>query len=146
MLTGHTWVAIQYRLVLLPKGKTIEYGRAGRRPLCGGSGTVNNHLSARARKDLNPPRHHGDCRLGRRNNRRWVVLGCRRGFHGEERRHPPLNIRRSCSAVSAPIRQAGAPPPPMGMRERFQNQIPFNVTEGRADQPFSETAARRRGN
>ena len=42
---------------------------------------------------------------------RWVALGSRRGSHGEERRHPPLNIRRSCSAVSAPRCQAGVPPP-----------------------------------
>jgi hypothetical protein len=35
---------------------------------------------------------------------------------------------------------------PTGMRERLQNQIPFDVSQGRADQPSSETAARRRGN
>ena len=42
---------------------------------------------------------------------RRVAPGSRRGSHGEERRHPRLNIRRSCSAVSAPRCQAGAPPP-----------------------------------
>jgi hypothetical protein len=34
----------------------------------------------------------------------------------------------------------------MGISKRFQNQIPFDVSNGRADQPPSETAARRRGN
>jgi hypothetical protein len=53
MLTGRTWVAIQYHLARLPKGKPIEYGWAGRRPLCGGSGTVTQITStARARKDV----------------------------------------------------------------------------------------------
>jgi hypothetical protein len=64
----------------------------------------------------------------------------------EERRHPLLNARRSCSAKSALMRQAGSPPPPMGMRERFQKQIPLDVSQGRADQPLNETATRRRGN
>jgi hypothetical protein len=35
---------------------------------------------------------------------------------------------------------------PMGMRERFQNQVPLDVSQGRPNQPSSETAARRRGN
>ena len=35
---------------------------------------------------------------------------------------------------------------PLGMRERFQNQIPFDVSQGRAYQPPGETAARGRGN
>ena len=42
---------------------------------------------------------------------RMVAPGSRRGSHGVERRHPLLNIRRSCSAVSAPRCQAGVPPP-----------------------------------
>jgi hypothetical protein len=34
----------------------------------------------------------------------------------------------------------------MSMSKRFQNQIPFDVSQGRADQPPSETTARVRGN
>src|ERR1700687_1790019 len=33
-----------------------------------------------------------------------------------------------------------------GIGKRFQNQVPFDVSKRRADQPPSETAARRRGN
>ena len=136
----------------LAKGRTSRPdtpGPAGKnaRPLCGGSGTHSITLSVRAcRRSPNPPHIGAIADSAAETPERWVAPGSRRGSHGEERRHPLLNVRRSCSAVSAPIRQAGAPPPPMGMRERFQNQIPFNVSQGRTDQPFGQTAARPRGN
>ena len=147
----------QARLVAIrlgfSEGRNVatEYRWAGRqdpRPLCGGSGTVTQSL-----RQCEPGSDvlirliiRAIADYAAETTERRVALGSRRGSHGEERRHPLLNVRRSCSAVSAPIRQAGAPPPPMGMRERFQKQIPFDVSQGRADQPFSETAARRRGN
>ena len=74
----------------------------------------------RARKRCpNPPHHQSDCRLRRRNNR---TEGCARissWLSWRGRRHPLLNIRRFCSAVSAPRRQAGVPPPfsSHGMRD-----------------------------
>ena len=74
---------------------------------------------------------------------RRVAPGSRRGSHGGERRHPLLNIRRSCSAVVVPRCQADVPPRsvPTGIRERFQNQIPFDVSQ---DEPTSLSAKRRR--
>jgi hypothetical protein len=68
-------------------------------------------------------------------------LGPRRGSHGEERRHPLLNIRRSCSAVFVPRCQADVPPRSVPTRERFENQIPFDVSQ---DEPTSLSAKRRR--
>ena len=111
----------QARLVAglaLAKGGTSRPNTAGpagknTRPLCGGSGTVTQSL-----RQCEP----GSDVLIRliitaiadyaaETTERRVAPGSRRGSHGEERRHPLLNIRRSCSAVSAPICQAGVPPP-----------------------------------
>ena len=111
-------------------------------------GTVTGSLrQCEPANDVPIARYYCDCRLRRRNNRTGVALGSRRGSRGGERRHPLVNVRRSCFAASAPRRQAGAPLPldPTGMRERFQNQIPFDVSQGRTDQPSSEPAARREG-
>ncbi len=102
----------------LAKGRTSRSNTAGpagknTRPLCGGSGTVTQSL-----RQCEPA---GDVLIrviiraiadyAAETTERRVALGSRRGSHGEERRHPLLNIRRSCSAVSAPRCQAGVPPP-----------------------------------
>ena len=90
------------------------------------------------------PHYQSDCRLCRRNNRlegctkdfaaalmaRDVKTLCRilGNFVPQCPHRYTKQLRRSCSV-------------PMGMRERFQNQVALDVSQGRADQPSSETAA-----
>ena len=98
-------------------------------------------IRARAAGQDRCPAAIADCAAG--TTERRVAPGSRCGSHGEERRRPLPNIRRSCCAVSAPRCQAGVPPLfcSHGYRQRFQNQIPFDVSQGGADQPSGETAA-----
>ena len=95
------------------RSSTAEPAGKNMRLLCGRSGTVTQSL-----RQCEPA---GDVLIrliiraiadyAAETTERRVALGSRLGSHGEERRHPLLNIRRSCSAVSAPRCQAGVPPP-----------------------------------
>jgi hypothetical protein len=62
------------------------------------------------------------------------------------RRHPLLNVRTILFRkvrTDTPSRRAAAA---HGYERAFQEEIPFDVSQGRADQPFNGTAARHRGN
>ena len=113
--------------------------------LAGGTVTESLRQVRARRRSPNPPHIGAIAHSAAETPERWVAPGSRRGSHGEERRHPLLTIRRSCSAVSTSRCQAAAPQPFCSHGYEFPEPNPCLLGRSDLQIPVFSTSARRPG-